>query len=40
LNEQLSAFIARTRGDGPPATGGSGDTPATGETERLDPDQK
>ena len=40
LNEQLSAFIARTRSDGSTATGGSGDTPATGETERLDPNQK
>jgi DNA replication protein DnaD len=40
LNAQLSAFIARTRADGPPATGGSSDAPATGETERLDPNQK
>jgi hypothetical protein len=40
LNEQLSAFIARTRSDGSTATGGSSDAPATGETERLDPNQK
>lgn len=40
LNEQLSAFIARTRADNPTATGGSSDAPATGETERLDPNQK
>lgn len=40
LNEQLSAFIARTRSDDPTAAGGSGNAPATGETERLDPNQK
>jgi heparin binding hemagglutinin HbhA len=41
LNDQLAAFITRTRED----TAASGDTsppsgPATGETTRLDPDEK
>lgn len=50
LNEQLSGFVSRVRqepGPGatttPPAgsaTPAAGDAPATGETTRLDPDQK
>jgi uncharacterized phage infection (PIP) family protein YhgE len=35
LNEQLSAFVNRVRSDAPEGT-----TPATGETTRLDPDEK
>ncbi len=35
LNEQLTAFVNRTRTDVPDGT-----SPATGETTRLDPDEK
>jgi hypothetical protein len=36
LNEQLSAFVHRVRTEHPP----EGSAPATGETTRLDPDEK
>ncbi|NJN14994.1 MAG: hypothetical protein HC822_01100 [Oscillochloris sp.] len=41
LNDQLSAFIQRSSADTPPSSAPSGDIPpATGETTRLDPDEK
>jgi heparin binding hemagglutinin HbhA len=41
LNDQLAAFITRTREDGAaPTTPPPSSDPATGETTRLDPDQK
>ncbi len=45
LNEQLATFISRTQTSTPPVTGTQSvpiehDTPATGETTRLDPDKQ